>query len=113
MLFGAAFLPFPTALVGDYLPDGGADARLAVVLYSGTWTVVSGAASLMCRRALRETLLYRRLAGATIVYAALTALAVVAPAATIAGYIAAAVYFLSRGDLVALGQRQAKTGCSR
>jgi len=112
MLFGAAFLPFPTALVGDYLPDGGADARLAVVLYSGTWTVVSAAAALMCRHALRDTQLYRTLGGATIAYAAFTLLALVSPAATIAAYIAAAVYFLARGDLRALSAGAEDPGAS-
>src|SRR4051812_45175085 len=47
LLRAAAFLPFPTSLVGDYLRRGGEDARIAVALYSGTWVIVSATAAVM------------------------------------------------------------------
>src|SRR3954453_8592424 len=53
LLFCAAFLPYPTSLLGDYLSDGGSNARVAMLLYSGTWTVVSAGAGLMCWHVLR------------------------------------------------------------
>src|SRR3954468_22308284 len=94
-LFAAAFLPFPTALVGDYLSDGGSDARIAVVLYSGTWTLVTAAAALMCRHVVRTPgllagdvdgagarRLYRNLAGAAAAYVGFTLVAIVSPIAT-------------------------------
>src|SRR3954447_9433881 len=54
LLFCAAFLPYPTSLIGDYLSAGGSNARVAMLLYSGTWTLVTAAAALMCRHALRS-----------------------------------------------------------
>src|SRR3954466_7238151 len=54
VLFCAAFLPYPTSLLGDYLSGGGSNARVAMVLYSGTWTLVTGTAAVMCRHVLRS-----------------------------------------------------------
>src|SRR3954469_10299708 len=117
VLFAAAFLPFPTALVGDYLPRGGEDASIALVLYSGTWTLVSAAAAAMCRHVLRGGgvlspdvgadgvgRLYRNLAGAALAYALFTLIAIVSPVATIACYGVAAVFFLFTSDFRALGK---------
>jgi uncharacterized membrane protein len=114
LLLAAAFLPFPTSLVGDYLTRGGEDAHVAVALYSATWVVVSATAALMMRHALhhRELLdadidgvarLERNLAGATVAYVVFTALAFLSPVAAIACYAAAAVVFLARSDYRALG----------
>jgi uncharacterized membrane protein len=118
MLFGAAFLPFPTALVGDYFEAGGDDARLAVALYSLAWIVVSVSAGLMCRRALtddelrspdisRESArrLLRNFQVASVLYVAFTALAFLSPVAALTGYGVSSLYFLLRSDYRALGER--------
>src|SRR3954454_23871505 len=102
LLFCAAFLPYPTSLLGDYLSDGGSNARVAMLLYSGTWTLVSGAAAMMCRHVLRSPALlssevdpagarrlYRNLAGATVAYLGFTLIALASPVATLACYSAA------------------------
>jgi uncharacterized membrane protein len=117
VLFCAAFLPYPTSLVGDYLSGGGSNARVAMLLYSGTWALVSGAAAVMCRHVLRSPgllsndvdpagarRLYRNLAGATIAYMVFTLIALASPVATIACYGVAAVFFLFTSDFRALGK---------
>jgi uncharacterized membrane protein len=117
VLSAAAFLPYPTSLVGDYLSGSGANARVAVVLYSGTWTVVSFGASLMCRHIVRRAgllssnvdpagarRLSRNLAGAAVAYLALTLLAIASPVPTIALYGGAAIFFLFSSDFRALGK---------
>ena len=117
MLFCAAFLPYPTSLVGDYLSDGGSNARVSMLLYSGTWTLVSAGAGLMCRHILRtpELLspdvevagvrrLHRNFWGAAAAYLVFTLIALVSPAATIACYGVAAVFFLFTSDFRALGK---------
>jgi uncharacterized membrane protein len=40
MLMGIAFLPFPTALLADYVVDGGTNAAVAAAVYSATMTVI-------------------------------------------------------------------------
>src|SRR3954470_14196430 len=117
VLFCAGFLPYPTSLVGDYLSGGGSNARVAMVLYSGTWTLVSGAAALMCRHVVRTPMLmssdvsregarrlYRNLAGATVAYVVFTLVALVSAVACIACYGVAAVFFLFTSDFRALGK---------
>jgi uncharacterized membrane protein len=117
VLFAAAFLPYPTSLVGDYLSGGGSNARVAMVIYSGTWTLVSGAAGLMCRHVLRspELLspdvsqdgahrLYRNFILAAAAYFVFTLVALASPVATIACYGVTAVFFLFTSDFRALGK---------
>jgi uncharacterized membrane protein len=117
LLFCAAFLPYPTSLLGDYLSDGGSNARVAMLLYSGTWTVVSAGAGLMCWHVLRTPRLlsqdvdvegFRRLHryfwGAAGAYFVFTLLALASPVATIACYGVAAVFFLFTSDFRALGK---------
>jgi uncharacterized membrane protein len=117
LLFGAAFLPYPTSLVGDYLSAGGSNARVSMLLYSGTWTFVSAGAGLMCRHMLRTPALlsqdvsrdgvrrlHRNFWGAAGAYLAFTLIAIVSPVATIACYGVAAVVFLATSDFRALGK---------
>jgi uncharacterized membrane protein len=40
MLMGIAFLPFPTALLADYVVDGGSNAQVAAAIYSVTMTLI-------------------------------------------------------------------------
>jgi uncharacterized membrane protein len=117
LLLAAAFLPFPTSLVGDYVPDGGENARVAVAVWSANWVVLTLAAAWICRHALAgpgllapgaergARRLGRNLAVATGAYIALTALAFLSPVATLAGYALAAAYFLWRSDYAALDRR--------
>ena len=117
LLFCAAFLPYPTSLIGDYLDDGGSNARVAMLLYSGTWAVVSTSAGLMCRHVLRTPgllshdvdvagvrRLHRYFWGAAIAYVVFTLIALASPVATIACYGVAAVFFLFTSDFRALGK---------
>jgi uncharacterized membrane protein len=43
LLLGIAFLPFPTALLAEYLEEGGANATTAAVVYSATMVFVGTA----------------------------------------------------------------------
>jgi uncharacterized membrane protein len=117
LLFCAAFLPYPTSLIGDYLSAGGSNARVAMVLYSGTWTVVSVGAGLMCRHVVRTPALlsqdvdiegvrrlHRYFWGAAGAYLVFTLIALASPVATIACYGVAAVFFLFTSDFRALGK---------
>ena len=117
LLFCAAFLPYPTSLIGDYLNDGGSNARVSMLLYSGTWTVVSASAGLICRHLLRTPpllsqdvdvagvrRLHRYFWGAAAAYLVFTLIALVSPVATIACYGVAAVFFLFTSDFRALGK---------
>jgi uncharacterized membrane protein len=115
LLLAVAFSPFPTSLVGDYLRRGGADARVAVALFSLTWVVVSGTATLMLRHAARHPdllahevsvagvhRLLRNVALACGAYAVLTGVALLSPEACLACYCVAAVVFLWGSDHRAL-----------
>src|SRR3954469_11452131 len=117
LLFCAAFLPYPTSLVGEYLSGGGSNARVAMLLYSGTGTLVSAGAGLMCRHVLRTPALlardvsqdgvrrlHRYFWGAALAYLVFTLIALVSPVATIACYGVAAVFFLFTSDFRALGK---------
>jgi uncharacterized membrane protein len=125
-LFGTAFLPFPTALVGDYLRDGGENARIAVGIYSATWVVVSATASVLLGHVLRTPGLLspdvsheaaRRLLRfaqvSTAAYVVLTAVAVVSPIAGVVCYMAAAVVFLWRSDFRLLEKEMVETAPRR
>jgi uncharacterized membrane protein len=116
LLLAAAFLPFPTAMVGDHLRGGGENARVAVALYSAIWVVLSGVATAMTRHALADPRrlaieragverLARNLGLATAAYLVFTALALVSPVAALVGYGVAAVVFLWHSDFRALGAR--------
>jgi uncharacterized membrane protein len=117
LLFCAAFLPYPTSLLGDYLSDGGSNARVSMLLYSGTWTVVAAGAGLMCRHVLRNPpllaqdveaegfrRLHRNFWGGAAAYLVFTLIALASPVATIACYGVAALFFLFTSDFRALGK---------
>jgi hypothetical protein len=89
-----------------------------MLLYSGTWTVVSAGAGLMCRHVLRTPALlarevshegvrrlHRNFWGASVAYLIFTLIALASPIATIASYGVAAVFFLFTSDFRALGKR--------
>ena len=40
LLLGIAFLPFPTALLAEYVADGGQNAHVSAAIYSATMTVI-------------------------------------------------------------------------
>jgi uncharacterized membrane protein len=114
LLMMIAFLPFPTALLGQYIEQGD-DARVAALLFSGAWTVasidVTRLWTYVCREpgmlsdrvdraAARRYLLYFRAAAAA--YVVFTLVALLSAIACLACYGAAAVFFLWRSDYEAL-----------
>jgi TMEM175 potassium channel family protein len=121
LLLTIAFLPFPTALLGEYIRQS-EDAQIAALMYSGAWTLASAAMTALwtyaCRHpellardlgpdAARRMLRYLR--AATIAYAVFTLMAVVSPYATLALYGATAVFLISRSDYQVL-DREPVTG---
>lgn len=110
VLLTIAFLPFPTALLGEYIRETD-DAQVAALTYSAAWTLASAAmtalwtyacrhpellAADLSRDAARRMLRYLRMA--TVAYAVFTLIALVSPFATLALYGAAAVFLLARSD---------------
>jgi uncharacterized membrane protein len=125
-LFGTAFLPFPTALVGDYLRDGGESARIAMGIYSATWVVVSVAGSVLLGHVLRTPgllspdvsreaarRLLRFVQVATAAYVVFTAVAVLSPIAALVCYGVTAVVFLWRSDYRLLEKEMVETASRR
>ena len=49
LLLGIAFLPFPTALLAQYLREGGSNAHLAAAIYSATMAIIGVAFWMMWR----------------------------------------------------------------
>jgi uncharacterized membrane protein len=125
-LFGTAFLPFPTALVGDYLRDGGENARIAMGIYSATWVVVSVTVSVLLDHILRTPgllapdvsrvaarRLLRFVRVATAAYVAFTAVAVLSPIAALVCYMVNAVFSLWRSDYRLLEKETVETAPGR
>lgn len=126
-LLGAAFLPFPTALVGDYLRDGGENARIAMGIYSATWVVLSAAVSALVGHILRTPGLLspdvsreaarrflRFIQVATVAYVLFTAVAVLSPIAVLACYVVTAVFFFWRhSDYRVLEKETVETASGR
>lgn len=106
LLLGIAFLPFPTALLAEYVQDGGSNAHIAAAIYSTAMTVIGLAfTGLWIHLARRPTLLVEGVDQATLrrsihrsafgpcVYAASIALAFVSAEACLVVYALVAFYF--------------------
>ncbi len=117
LLAGAALLPFPTSLVGDYVQGGGENARVAALLYSGNWVLVTSVAMVMCRRVVTTPGLMSRdvdpagarrllriFQAASVLYVGFTAVALVSAWGCMACYGVAAAWFLWTSDYRALGR---------
>lgn len=115
-LMAVAFIPFPTALMGDYVRQG-EDAELATVVFSATWLLAAaGMNSLWFYARRRPGVLTpdlpeegaRRLsvifAVALPLYAALTVVAAFSAETALALYGLTAVFYLFRADHAALGR---------
>jgi len=106
LLLGIAFLPFPTAVLGDYVREGGENAHLAAALYSATMTVIGLFFVLMWRHLYQRphllvegigadrarTAMHRSLVG-PVVYGATIGLAFVSAEACFVVYALIALYF--------------------
>ena len=107
LLLWTAVIPFPTAVVADFLRDGGDDARTAVAFYTAVIlvTAVSFTALFAAltrpsivgpdidRRAVRRARL--RFGLGVAVYGAALGVALVSPIAALAAHAAMATYYLS------------------
>lgn len=110
LLFWVAFIPFPTALVADYLRAGGGDARVAAVVYTTTLELTSVTFLLLWRHARRAGLLAeneppdqvgrlirRNMVGQTAYLAGILLAVTASAAASVALCAAAAFYFVHPG----------------
>jgi uncharacterized membrane protein len=114
-LMGIAFLPFPTALLADYVEQSD-DAATAGVVYSGTWLYVTLSLTLLWTYAVRQRLLsddledtavrglLRQQWAITGAYAVFTVVALVSPVMTLVLYSLTAVLVLTRSDYAVLGK---------
>lgn len=106
LLLGIAFLPFPTALLAEYVQDGGSNAHIAAAIYSASMTVIGLAfTGLWIHLARRPALLIEgadqaalrrsihRSAFGPAVYGASIALAFVSAEACLVVYALVALYF--------------------
>jgi uncharacterized membrane protein len=106
LLLGIGFIPWPTAVLADYIDEGGADASTATGLYSLTMTLIGlvfvamwahlvrhpehiteGVTKTQLRRSLRLA------AVSPIVYGATIGLAFVSPFLCLVVYVMLAIYF--------------------
>lgn len=117
ILMAIAFIPFPTALMGDYVAQGD-DAELATVVFSGAWVLAAaGMTSLWFYARRRPGVLapdvppdgIRRLsiifAAAVPMYIAFTVVAAFSAEAALVLYSLTAVGYLFGADHAALGRR--------
>lgn len=117
VLMSIAFIPYPTALLGEYLLGSDDDARTAALLYSGTWTLTSAAMGSLWAYAVRHpSLLHPEIDRAAaqrllrvfvvsvIAYVAFTVVAAFSPLASILLYAPSALWFLWKSDYRALGR---------
>lgn len=114
VLMTVAVLPFPTALVGEYI-DQGDDAVTAMVAYSGTWTLASLALSTLWAYARRRPgvvsaeldpagaqRLGRLFWASALTYALFTLVALLSPRTALTLYGLSAAFYLWRSDYRAL-----------
>jgi uncharacterized membrane protein len=107
LLMGIAFLPFPTALLADYVRDGGSNSHVAAAAYGITMVCIGlSFTALWARLANHEELLEpgyttvraratarRSFFGGTLVYVAAIGVALVSAPAALAVYGLVALYF--------------------
>jgi uncharacterized membrane protein len=122
LLLGIGFIPWPTAVLADYIDEGGADASTATALYSLTMTLIGLVFVAMWAHLVRHpehtteevtTVQLRkslRLAAVSpLVYGATIGLAFVSPFLCLAVYVMLAAYFARGPSARALLSEQAGT----
>ena len=109
LLLFASVIPFTTATYADYLQEGGADARVAVVAYGIAMEGMAISFTLILARLLRAGLTETRLVGGegrkllvrygigTIIYPAITLVGLISPPAMLLLYAAVIAYYLGPG----------------
>ncbi|HUV10345.1 MAG TPA: TMEM175 family protein [Acidimicrobiia bacterium] len=106
LLMGIAFLPFPTALLAEYVREGGQNASVAAAIYSATMALIGLAFAAMWRHLLRNPhllvggisrdrieLAIRRSMVGPVVYTASIGLAFISAPACFVVYALVAIYF--------------------
>ncbi len=105
LLMVVAAIPFPTALLAEYLTEGGRDATTAAVIYSLTMVAMSVAFQLVYLAAAREGLLQqdlepavvrrqlRRFGAGLVLYGGTVAIALASAPATLAAHFLIALYY--------------------
>jgi uncharacterized membrane protein len=107
LLMGIAFLPFPTALLANYVRDGGNDGRVATAIYSFTSVVIGCGFLALWWYLMRHPQLlrasfgvegaeraFRRTVIGPTAYAASILIALIAPLACLLVYALIALYFV-------------------
>lgn len=127
-LMCVAFIPFPTALLAEYLPGTGDHRTTAVAVYTGTlavtaifftllWTYAAGNYRLVDRRLEPSVLraMTRRYVVGPLLYLAAFALAFVSVAASLALIVVLALIFVlpEPGDWFKKADRRARRGAVR
>jgi uncharacterized membrane protein len=121
LLLGIGFIPWPTAVLADYIDEGGADASTATALYSLTMTLIGLVFVAMWAHLVRhpehttgvttnQLRKSRRLAAVSpLVYGATIGLAFVSPFLCLAVYVMLAAYFARGPSARALLSEQEQT----
>ena len=124
LLMGIAFLPFPTALLAEYVREGGQNSSVAAAIYSATMALIGLAFLAMWRHLLRNPqllvpgiseeriqLAIRRSMVGPVVYTASIGLAFISAPACFVVYALVALYFGSNpSSRVATPEARGETG---